>query len=1217
MPNKELLELEKEALIKRLNYALDASGDGIWDWTPANGITVFSKAWEEMLGYEVGELASLASEWSDRLHPEDVAWVFAEIGKVTQSPDNGDTFTHEYRFRNKTGEYLWIQNKAKVVERNEKGEASRVVGTHSNITERKRAELVIQESEAKFKNSFEASPIPFALNDEAGNIINLNAAFNKTFGYTSSDLATLNDWWPLAYPDLNYRHWVAREWEKRLDTMLQNDSAFEPLELKIRCKDGSTKVVLASAAILEKSLKGLHQVILVDITERKQAEKIIKKSEADLKEEQSMAKLGRWELNLITSKLDWSDSVFKIFEIDKKQFESTYNGFLNTIHPDDRQLVDDAYTHSIKTKQPYEIEHRLQMADGRIKWVKESCKTDFDEKGKGLMSVGIIQDITEQKKIEQALKDSELRLTSIFENSPAFIFEVDTNFKYTFLNKIQPGFKYEDIIGQSIFKFIPEEFQEPYRKLYKNAIETGSPQSSEIRGFGSFAEPAWYSVTINPFIRSGELIGFIGISSDITALKKAKIELIKSKERAEESEKKLLEAQELSHVGSWEYLTETDTVTWSKELFNIFERPQELGAPKYSEQKPFYTKESFKQLEKAVQDCIERGFSYHLQLDIITSIGSTKQIISKGQIKKDSNGKILGCIGTAQDITEQKKSEQALKESELRLSLATKAGGVGVWDWDIVNNILTWDDQMFTLYGVKRDQFSNAYEAWYKGVYEPDREWSNTESELAINGDKEFNTEFRIQTPNGDIRNIRALATVLRNKEGKPIRMIGTNWDITKEKEILRQIEVAKEQAEAANKAKSEFLANMSHEIRTPLNGVIGFTELLSNTPLNPIQQQYANNANLSGITLLEIINDILDFSKIEAGMLELEVMKTDMVELLENSIDIVKFSAADKKLELLLDFDPSMPSYAHIDPIRTKQILANLLSNAVKFTQKGEVALRAVYQALEGKKGKLSISVRDTGIGITEDQQSKLFKSFSQADNSTTRKYGGTGLGLVISQMIAAKMGSKIKIDSTPNVGSTFSFDIITDFEQGEKLDTTQLKVVKRGLNIDDKDNSLSQLGKKTETIHQQATEKPVKVSNTTAKIRILIAEDNSLNMMLTKTMISKLIPNCECYEAKNGLEAIEQYQSILPDLIFMDIQMPELDGTEATKKIRELEINKSKQVPIIALTAGALKEEKDKCLSAGMDDFITKPIESSKIKAVLNKFLEQEKRPILISKI
>lgn len=526
-----------------------------------------------------------------------------------------------------------------------------------------------------------------------------------------------------------------------------------------------------------------------------------------------------------------------------------------------------------------------------------------------------------------------------------------------------------------------------------------------------------------------------------------------------------------------------------------------------------------------------------------------------------------------------------------------------------------------------------------------------------------------------------------------------------------RELKAAKKAAETASKAKSLFLANMSHEIRTPLNGVIGFTDLLKNTPLSPVQQQYVENANVSGHTLLGIINDILDFSKIEAGMMNLEMIKTDMIELLENSIDIIKYSASKKELEVLLSVDRSMPRFAMTDPIRLKQILANLLSNAVKFTEKGEIELRVAYQQLENQQGKLTFFIRDTGIGINEVQKEKLFKSFSQADSSTTRKYGGTGLGLSISQMIVEKMGSQISLESKQGEGSTFFFDLITETEYGEMMDISSIQEIKNCLIIDDNannrlilehmlknwniasescDNGFSAL-KTIETskpfdviicdyhmpyldgletikmireklklnpekqpiillhsssddaeLHKKCDElgilfrltKPVKSddlfhylcsihdpsrlcqkecatgkpdeSAPTRQASILIAEDIEMNMMMIKALLAQLYPNVKTIEASNGVEVVEHYKTKQLDMIFMDVQMPQMDGTEATRAIRKLEESSGRHIPIIALTAGALKEEKEACLSAGMDNFLSKPIDIENLKKVLKQYLE-----------
>ncbi|MEZ7893513.1 MAG: CHASE domain-containing protein [Candidatus Wallbacteria bacterium] len=673
-------------------------------------------------------------------------------------------------------------------------------------------------------------------------------------------------------------------------------------------------------------------------------------------------------------------------------------------------------------------------------------------------------------------------------------------------------------------------------------------------------------------------------------------------------------------------------------------------------------------------------------------------------------GKIVGAVVTFIDITERKRTEEKLAQLTNRLALALKAGKIGIWELDIKNDKLSWDDQMFSLYGISKEKFDNIYKSWLAGIHPDDLTRCDTECKQAIRGEKEFDTEFRIIRPDGTIRNIRALGLVLNDETGSPARIIGTNWDIT-------DIKKAEAEAQNANISKSEFLANMSHEIRTPLNGVIGFTGLLIETKLNPVQKQYAQNANTSAHTLLGIINDILDFSKIEAGKLELEMINTDVIELLEQTIDVIKFGATQKGLELLLNIPADTPRYIITDPVRLRQILVNLASNAVKFTEKGEIEISVKFEPCQNTNvntGKFIFSVRDTGIGISKSNQSRLFKAFSQADPSTTRKFGGSGLGLVISNMLSEKLGGPIQLESDTGKGSKFYFSIITTFENTEPLPTGKIKDIRRALIVDDNENNrtillqmftnwhieaqcastgfeaLEKIAKSEsfdiiiidynmpymngiETIrmirknYQPAEEKTPEIliysSNDAAAIhdecvslgvrfklvkpvktidlyktlctvkeplktsdeirnnisiapaelyaglesgkKILIVDDVAMNMNLTKAVIVKNISNAQLIEAATGLEAVDKFQKYRPDIIFMDIQMPEMDGYTATAKIRAIENEAGGHVPIIALTAGVIKGEREKCLAAGMDDYLSKPIEFESLKIILKKYI------------
>ena len=527
--------------------------------------------------------------------------------------------------------------------------------------------------------------------------------------------------------------------------------------------------------------------------------------------------------------------------------------------------------------------------------------------------------------------------------------------------------------------------------------------------------------------------------------------------------------------------------------------------------------------------------------------------------------------------------------------------------------------------------------------------------------------------------------------------------------DLEKNLKLEIENVKKANQAKSEFLANMSHELRTPLNGVIGFSELLLNTEVNKVQLQYTNAINTSAKSLLNIINEILDFSKIEAGKLELEIEKNDVIQMIENCIDIVKYSAEKKGIALLLNISDHLPRFAYIDSFRVSQIIINLLNNAVKFTNQGEVELKVEFLPNIDDTGVYTFSIRDTGIGISDENKIKLFRAFGQADTSTTRKFGGTGLGLIISEKLAQKMNSHIVFESEPKKGSVFSFSLNLLYESQSAVFTEKIENLKKVLIIDDNftsrvliekmfinwgietvicdspaeavfilqmgttfdvivvDNNMTEGNaiKSIKSICKQLNievhqlnflvlhsasvdisflnecrslgikhlfEKPIRYdvifnylkninksipevindwneSPTPSSVldvkNILVADDDIFNMMLTKAMISNILPNVKVTEAVNGRIAYEEIVSNQYDLVFMDVQMPLLDGNEATKKIREFEKNTSHHTIIVGLTAGALKEEREKCFQSGMDEFLTKPIDSQKLRDAIDRFL------------
>ena len=582
---------------------------------------------------------------------------------------------------------------------------------------------------------------------------------------------------------------------------------------------------------------------------------------------------------------------------------------------------------------------------------------------------------------------------------------------------------------------------------------------------------------------------------------------------------------------------------------------------------------------------------------------STKWIQANYNPLFDADGKtVTKIVKYLVDITDQKEmigERFAMRED---IKQAIDGCGVGLWNFDPTSGYNWYSQQLKAQLGFSKDEFhlvEPTAEWWVSRIHPDDKDTVMSRIQSHLDKDIPYDVEFRMKTRHGSYCWFRALGRAIRDEQGRPIRMAGSLANISAQKDAehtLRSTMAELEQAtamansmaaaaEAANMSKSEFLANMSHEIRTPMTAILGFVDLLENDEEVRSDEQHARDAihsiRRNSNHLLELINDILDMSKIEAGRMTVEKVQTDPSKLVSDTITLVKSRAEEKGIELSCEFETPMPARIESDPTRLRQILINLVGNAIKFTDKGSVTIKA---SCDADKQQIQYSVVDTGIGMTDEQVAIIsrFDAFNQADASTTRKFGGTGLGLRISNSFAQLLGGRISVTSEYGKGSTFTVEVAT----GE--------INESATNRGERTKHTTELNFDKSTVPGK---KPL------AGCRILLAEDGPDNQRLISFVLKKA--GAQVTVAENGRIAADFVQSDEHedfDAVLMDMQMPELDGYGATRLLRE----RGYTIPIVALTAHAMAGDRQKCLDAGCDEYETKPIDRNSLIQTVAKHIQ-----------
>ncbi|MCE7039473.1 PAS domain S-box protein [Dyadobacter sp. CY312] len=1129
-------------------------------------------AFSEVLGWDKDYI--LSRHFLDLVHPDDAEKTTSDLSALV----NGKlTLNTVHRIRHRDGHYVYIQ----WVTTPEQSTGN-LFCIGRDITEEKVKEEKLKLSEDNFRSFFENSQGLMCTHDMRANFLTVNTAGATLLGYTKQEVLKMS-----LFDLIPEKHHLTLV--KYLEDIQTNGIASGLMTT--RHKNGSYRI-WSYHNILIKNEHGENYVVgnSVDVTESQKLAKNLEQVQRIVVQTSQMARVGGWEVDLVNNQVYWSEITRQIHEVERDFMPDleTAMGFYRK--KESYHKISEAITHAISTGKSFDLELELTTASGKQKWIRTIGHAESDA-GIGKKLYGMFQDIDEKKRAELEIVNSKKLLDDVLNAaSEVSIIATDVDGLITVFNRGA-----EKLLGYSSAEMIGK--YKPDHLHLSEELELRSAQLSAQFGYPIEG--------FRIFVHIAEL--------------------------------------QTSEVREWTY-------------------------------------------------CSKDGNLVPVTL-VVTTI-------------RDYNDKITGYLGVATDLSARKKAEKELFNERARLLAFVEhaPAAVAMLDKDIRYLAVSrkWLEE-YKLDG--QDIIAASHYEVFPNIGE---DWKSIH-QRCLNGEIITSNEQRWR-PIGwsSDQYLKWEVRPWFQFDGSVGGIMMFTQDITETTLRREELKQAKLQSEQASIAKSEFLANMSHEIRTPLNGIIGFTDLVLKTKMTDTQKQYLGIVNQSANALLSIINDILDFSKIEAGKLELDIDKCDIYDITSQSADIISFPIQNKGLEMLLNIPPNLPRFVWVDDIRLKQVLINLLSNAAKFTETGEIELKIEILEYDPEFSdliKCRFIVRDTGIGVREEKQAKIFDAFLQEDGSTTKKYGGTGLGLTISNKLLAMMGSYLQLNSIHGVGSTFFFDLVMQSEPGEPILWENVESIKKVLIVDDNENNRLIVEKMLQLLKIESDQvrngfealealdtavqydavlmdyhmpymdgletirkirstypghtddlpivllnssaddatvikgceelkvnyrlmKPIKLNDVflclsrlsqresieiqkhtdelteinTNSLTVLIAEDNPVNMFLAKTIIGKIAPKANILEAANGLEAVEICKKQIPDLIFMDLQMPEMNGYEATFAIRKL--MKDHHIPIVALTAGNVKGERDKCLEAGMDDFISKPFVEDSIRTVISKF-------------
>jgi PAS domain S-box-containing protein len=1097
----------------------------------------------------------------------------------------------------------------------------------NDVTERKHAELALKDSEALFRLLAENSTDMISSHDLQGVYNYVSPACRSLLGYEPEELIGRSAFEFVHSDDLSM---VEQSRSKIVNTNEITTSVY-----RAHCKNGHyVWLETVSHAVVDQNTGANLEIHAAtrDVTARKITEETLRISEE------------RYTL-INNSSLD------SIYSYDTSgRFTSANRNLCETLKLSPDQIIghthaelgfpealceewDNLHQQVYQTNNTVISETYAPLSDGSIRNYEVVLNPMHDIHGNTIGIGGTTRDITERKKAEEALRESRLLFSLLIETLPQNIYAKDMDGRFIFANQhycsVQ-GRPLEEIIGKTDFELHPIELAKKYILDDRQVIQTGETIELEEEHQPLGKEKFFVQVIKTPFYYSaGKAAGILGIFWDITERKKTEenirhrmldlellyenglvfsqllnpkqiaqkvIELLGEKLNWHHTAIRLVRGQDELELVAFDQPGLKDEAEqhkikarfnslisrigdglsgWALQESRIIRTGDVSSDPHYVATYPGLNSGLYVPLKSG--DRILGVISIESQLPNAFSEADEKLIATLANQAANAfeNARLYEELNHYTEELEHRVRERTaeIESTRRRLELAVKTAGIGIWELDIKQNKDYWDDGLFTLYGLSKESTSPSPQIWHKVLHPDDLALQLKLMDESLYNNQPYHSEFRVIWPDASVHHIKSTGIVILDEAGKPERMIGANLDITIHKLAEEALSFANAEMERGLRIKNEFLANMSHELRTPLNAILGISESLEEQisgQLNDKQLKYIRVITESGRHLLDMINDILDLSKIEAGKLELNIQPVSVDKLCTSSLRMVKELAQKKSLNVSFQVDENVKAFLG-DERRLKQSLVNLLGNAVKFTPQGKNIGLEVRGNTETNE--VTFTVWDEGIGITQEDMTRLFKPFVQLNASLTRAYAGTGLGLAVVAQIVRMHDGRIDLTSELNVGSRFTITLPWKPVEQEIQST-----IRPQIGID-----------RSKTIGKRAG-------------KILIVDDTEVVAQLMSEYLRH--KGYQTIIAHDGREAVLAARQEHPQLIFMDVMMPVMNGLDATKHIRADAT--LKDIPIIALTALAMPDDREQCLAAGMNDYLSKPIQIQDLTQIIEQYLK-----------